>query len=52
MVDQVVKISIYMFSYTYLGCQTLFAFDNSSNHNYYVKDAFLVENRNLDLEKK
>lgn len=52
MVDQVVRISIYMFSYIYLGCQTLFVFDNSSNHSYYVKDTFLVGNRNLDPGKK
>ncbi len=46
MVDQAVKIVARVFSYTYLGCQALFAFDNSSNQSCYAEDALLVENMN------
>ncbi len=47
MVDQAVKIATRVFSYAYPGGQALFAFDNSSNHSCYAKDALLVGNMNL-----
>ncbi len=52
MVDQAVKIATRMFSYSYPGCQALFAFDNSSHHRCYTEDALLIENMNLGPGEK
>ncbi len=52
MVDQAVKIATRVFSYSYPGCQVLFAFDNSFNQSCYAEDALLVGNMNLGLREK
>lgn len=52
MVDQTIEITIYIFSYAYLGYQALFAFDNSFNHSCFAKNTLLVGNVNLNLRKK
>ena len=47
MVNYTAKVAIPIFNATFPGCQTVFAFDNASNHCSYAADALRVEKMNL-----
>lgn len=52
MTDQIVNLATGIFSYIYLECQALFAFDNASNHACFAENALLAKKMNLGVGGK
>lgn len=52
MTDQTVNFATQIFLYAYPGCQTLFTFDNASNHACFAENALLAKKMNLGAEGK
>lgn len=52
MIDQMVNLATRIFLYTFFNCQTVFVFDNNTNHAYYVKNTLLIKIINLNIDGK
>lgn len=52
MTNQIVNLLTWIFLYAFLNCQALFAFNNTTNHICYAKNAFLVKKINVDISGK
>lgn len=52
MTDQIVNLVTQIFSYVFLVYQAFFAFYNSANHVYFIKNTFLAKKINLNISEK